>query len=210
VGARGAAATALCGLNNPISELHAGGGPPRRATSGVAAPCVPPRRLLAATPSGAHQHAHPAPRHTGGSAACAAPCPRASKRSPVKFGRRFAQLATLPWRPRDSASPAFGARFRRCGGHVCALDRTKCQAGGWLAFGPRKCGWLRALTPPVCACVLVAVEMPLSSTFSAAAGATELLRGYKVAQKISLLAFSNVAEQGIGSRGHALAVGPAG
>ena len=99
-------------------------------------------------------------------------------------------------------------RFRRCGGHVCALDRTKCQAGRWLAFGPRKCGWLRALTPPVCACVLVAVEMPLSSTFSAAAGATELLRGYKVAQKISLLAFSNVAEQGIGSRGHALAVGP--
>ena len=50
--------------------------------------------------------------------------------------------------------------------------------------------------------------MPFSSTFSAAAGATELLRGYKVAQKISLLAFSNVAEQGIGSRGHALAVGP--
>jgi hypothetical protein len=32
---------------------------------------------------------------------------------------------------------------------VCALDRTKCQAGGWLAFGPRKCGWLRALTPIV-------------------------------------------------------------
>ena len=91
---------------------------------------------------------------------------------------------------------------------MCALDRTKCQAGGWLAFGPRKCGWLRALTPRVCACVLVAVEMPFSSTFSAAAGATELLRGWKVAQKISLLAFSNVAEQGIGSRGHALAVGP--
>ncbi len=142
------------------------------------------------------------------SAACAAPCPRASERSPVKFGRLFTQLATLPWRPRDFASPAFGARFRRCGGHVYALDRTKCQAGGWLAFGPRKCGWLRVLTPPVCACVLVAVEMPLSSTFSAAAGATELLRGYKVAQKISLLTFSNVAEQGIGSRGHALAVGP--
>ena len=41
--------------------------------------------------------------------------------------------------------------------------------------------------------------MPFSSTLSAAAGATELLRGYKVAQKISLLAFSNVAEQGISS-----------
>ena len=66
-------------------------------------------------------------------------------------------------------------RFRRCGGLVCALDRTKCQAGGWLAFGSGKCGWLRALTPRVCACVLVAMEMPFSSTFSAAAGATEVL-----------------------------------
>ncbi len=36
MGARGAGATALCGLNNPIIELHAGGGPPRRATSSVA------------------------------------------------------------------------------------------------------------------------------------------------------------------------------
>ena len=172
------------------------------------APCVPPGRWRAAKPSGAHQHAHPACRDPGGRAACAAPCPRTSERSPVKFGRRCAQWCKLPWRPRDFASPAFGARFRCCGGRVCALDRTKCQASGWLAFGPRKCGWLRALTPRVCACVLVAVEMPFSSTFSAAAGATELLRGYKVAQKISLLAFSNVAEQGIGSRGHALAVGP--
>jgi hypothetical protein len=32
-----------------------------------------------------------------------------------------------------------------------------------------------ALTPRVCACVLVAVEMPFSSTFSAAAGGTEVL-----------------------------------
>jgi hypothetical protein len=48
------------------------------------------------------------------------------------------------------------------------LDRTKCQTGGWLAFGSDKCGWLRALTTRVCACVLVAVEMPFSSTFSAA------------------------------------------
>jgi hypothetical protein len=36
VGAPGAGATARCGLNNPISEFHAGGGPPRRAPSGVA------------------------------------------------------------------------------------------------------------------------------------------------------------------------------
>jgi hypothetical protein len=57
-------------------------------------------------------------------------------------------------------------------------------------------------------CVLVAVEVPFSSTFSAAAGATELLRGWKVAQKLALLAFSDVGERAIGSRGHALAVGP--
>ena len=36
-------------------------------------------------------------------------------------------------------------------------------------------------------------------------GAIELLRGWKVAQKIALFALSNVAERGIGSRGHALA-----
>ena len=35
---------------------------------------------------------------------------------------------------------------------------------------------------------------PFSSTFSAAAGATELLRGWKVAQKIALFALSSVAE----------------
>jgi hypothetical protein len=39
------------------------------------------------------------------------------------------------------------------------------------------------------ACVLVAVEMPFTSTFSAAAGATELLRGWKVAHRIALLRY---------------------
>ncbi len=34
-----------------------------------------PSTLVAAKPSGAHQHAHPAPSHPGGSAACAAPMP---------------------------------------------------------------------------------------------------------------------------------------
>ena len=38
----------------------------------------------------------------------------------------------------------------------------------------------------------------------AAAGATVLLRGWKVAPKIALFALSNVAERGIGSRGHTL------
>ena len=47
-----------------------------------------------------------------------------------------------------------------------------------------------------------------SSTFSAAAGATELMRGWKVAQEIALLALSNVAERDIDCRGHALAMGP--
>ena len=81
---------------------------------------------------------------------------------------------TRPTRALPDVSSAVGPRFR-CGGRVCVLDRTKCQAGGWLTFGSGKCGWLRALTPRVCACVLVAVEMPFSSTFSAAAGATEVL-----------------------------------
>jgi hypothetical protein len=46
------------------------------------------------------------------------------------------------------------------------------------------------------------------STFSAVAGATELMRGWKVAQKFALLAVSIVGERGIGIQGHALAVGP--
>ena len=49
---------------------------------------------------------------------------------------------------------------------------------------------------------------PFSSTFFAAADATELLRGWKVAQTIALFALSDVAERGIGGRGHALAMGP--
>ena len=45
VGAPGAGATARCGLNNPISELHAGGGPPRGAPSGVASTVRAPSTL---------------------------------------------------------------------------------------------------------------------------------------------------------------------
>jgi hypothetical protein len=111
----------------------------------------------AAKQSGARQHAHPARSHPGGSAACAA-CPRASGRSPVKLGQRCAQSCKLPWRPRDFTRPAFGPRRVRCGGCARALDRTKCQAGGRLSLGWGKCGRLRALTPRVCACVLVACE----------------------------------------------------
>ena len=54
----------------------------------------------------------------------------------------------------------------------------------------------------------MAVELLFSSTFSAAAGATGLMRGWKVAQKIAMLALSNVVERGIDSRGHALVMGP--
>jgi len=45
VGAPGAGATARGGLNNPISELHAGGGPPRGAPSGVASTLRAPSTL---------------------------------------------------------------------------------------------------------------------------------------------------------------------
>jgi hypothetical protein len=68
----------------------------------------------------------------------------------------------------------------RCGGLARALDRSKCQAYVRLAFVWGKCGCLLALTPRERACVLVAVEMLFSSTFFAASGATELLRGWKV------------------------------
>jgi hypothetical protein len=97
-----------------------------------------------------------------------APAPEAAR----PRGTRWAPPAC---RGCPDVSLAVGPQFRCCGGRVCVLDRTKCQAGGWLTFGSGKCGWLRALTPRVCACVLVAVEMPFSSTFSAAAGATEVL-----------------------------------
>jgi hypothetical protein len=39
--------------------------------------------------------------------------------------------------------------------------------------------------------------MPFSSTFSTAARATELLRGWKVANNIALIAFSHTAERGM-------------
>ena len=42
-----------------------------------------------------------------------------------------------------------------------------------------------------------AVEMRFSSTFSAAAGATELLWGWKVAQKLTLLVLSNIASEAL-------------
>ncbi len=46
----------------------------------------------------------------------------------------------------------------------------------------------------MCVCVLVVLEMPFNSTFSATAGDTELMRGWEVAQKIALIVFSNVAD----------------
>ena len=110
-----------------------------------------------------------------------------------------------------SAMPAY---FGAVAGKVWPAVRAVVQAAvatsqfceDCLRAATRALRWSRARVKPhkisgrcLAYCVLVAVEMPFSSTFSAAAGATELL---------ALLAFYNVAEQGIGSRGHALAVGP--
>ncbi len=79
--------------------------------------------------------------------------------------------------------------------HVCVRrlahhNFAQCGVGGrWRARALHACMCARAL------------EMPFSSTFSAAAGVTELLRGWDVAQRLARLALSNVAERGMGSRG---------
>jgi hypothetical protein len=78
--------------------------------------------------------------------------PRASERSPVKFGQRCAPSCTLPWRPRDFARPAFGPRRVRCGVRARALDRTKCQPGVLLAFGWGPV-WVSERSDAPCACM---------------------------------------------------------
>ncbi len=81
----------------------------------------------------------------------------------------------------------------------CARFRPHKMSGRCLAcFRVGKCGCLRPLTPRVRACVLVAAEIPFSSTLPAAAVAT-LLRGWKLAQVLALLSLSNVPGRGIGS-----------
>ena len=109
---------------------------------------------------------------------------------PCRFLARLQQLRAA------QPSCAAGSTPQKSAG----LRTTTLHSVAWAAGGARGL-YMRE-------CVLVAVEVPFSSTFSAAAGATELLRGWKVAQKLALLALSEVGGRGIGSRGHALAVGP--
>ncbi len=69
-------------------------------------------------------------------------------------------------------------------------------------------GCQRSLTKRVLACEQFAVEMPFSSTLTAAAGATERLRGCTLSRKIALLALSIYVHRGVGRRRLALALGP--
>ena len=97
---------------------------------------------------------------------------------------------------RTAAAAAGGAAQLRGREHPSKIGRlahhnfAQCGVGGrWRARALHACMCARAL------------EMPFSSTFSAAAGVTELLRGWDVAQRLARLALSHVAERGMGSRG---------
>ena len=119
-----------------------GSAPPTRAApEPISLPIAHSNASQAARPHGSGARGLRGPHSAAqlGAPWCLAPCTGPGQ----SCGRRVpAGISEV--RDRDFASPAFGARFRRCGGHVCALDRTKCLAGGWLAFGSGKCGWLRS------------------------------------------------------------------
>jgi hypothetical protein len=173
------------------------------------APCVPPRRWRAAKPSGAHQHAHPACRDPGGSAACAVPCPRASERSPVKFGRRCAQWCKLPWRPRNFARPACGPRRVRCGGRSRARVRPHKMSVRCLACFRVRRMWVSARSDAACVCMCARGSgNALFEHVFRSCGCHRAAAGLTSSSKDCTASFYIVAEQGIGSRGHALAVGP--
>ena len=94
-------------------------------------------------------------------------------------------------------------------GCIRGSTARRVPAGAPRLRGAARARAAQAVARACAACMRArAVEMPISSTFSAAVGATELLRGWNVAQKLARLALSNVAERGIVSRGLALAVGP--
>ena len=101
--------------------------------------------------------------------------------------------------PASSAGGTAQLRSRGRSPKIARLVHYTLHTVAWAAGG------MRGLC--MRACVLV-LEMPFSITFSAAVGVAERLRGWDVAQKLARLALSNVAERGIDSRGHALAVGP--
>ena len=97
---------------------------------------------------------------------------------------------------RTAAAAAGGAAQLRGREHPSKIGRLAHYNFAQCGVGGRWCA--RALHACMCA---RALEMPFSSTFSAAAGVTELLRGWDAAQRLARLALSNVAERGIGSRG---------
>jgi len=83
------------------------------------------------------------------------------------------------------------------------------MSGWWLA-----CFWVgqvwvaaRSDAPCVCMCARGRGNALFEHVFRSC-GCHRGTVGLKSSSKIALLVFSNVAEQGIGSRGHALAVGP--
>ena len=117
------------------------------------------------------------------------------------------EKSARPWRMfarRADPRPFFGTAAAAAGGAAQLRGRENPSKIGRLAhynFAPCGVGgrW-RARALHACMCAR-ALEMPFSSTFSAAAGVTELLRGWDVAQRLARLALSNVAERGMGSRG---------
>jgi len=84
------------------------------------------------------------------SSAYAAPCPRASERSPVKFGQRCAPSCTLPWRPRDFERPASGRGM--CAAVVVRRVRPQKMSGIFLACLRVGQVWVSARSDAPCAC----------------------------------------------------------
>ena len=115
--------------------------------------------------------------------ACRARCLHGHERTRQGDGRNAMTAKRTP------AEGATGLAGRLSAFFACAVwVRSVCRA----KHAPRSSRGGRAPRPRVSPVTLtgplVAVELLFSSTFSAAAGATELMRGWKVAQKIAMLA----------------------
>ena len=117
------------------------------------------------------------------------------------------EKSARPWgmRARRANPRPFCARLQqlRAAQRSCAAGRTPQKSAGLRTTTLHSVAYAAGGMRGLCmrACVLVPWKMPFSSTFSAAAGVTELLRGWDVAQRLARLALSNVAERGMGSRG---------
>jgi hypothetical protein len=118
------------------------------------------------------------------------------------------EKSARPWgmRARRADPRPVCARLQqlRAAQRSCAAGKTPQKSAGLRTTTLHSVAWAavrwRARALHACMCAR-ALEMPFSSTFSAAAGVTELLRGWDVAQRLARLALSNVAERGMGSRG---------